>query len=149
MMILDWISLTVFTVLLGWFYLTGRRLRLYLIGCGAITLFVALAGVRFDWNPGWEQWLIALMGIVLASSGLLTIRLMSMRSVSLDLLYRVAHEDEGSWKKTYWEAVKKRLADIIRYRLGARVNGRLRLTGFGRFVANFIEVCYMVMGSKG
>jgi hypothetical protein len=120
-------------------FVLARRAEpiLPLAGFGTV-LVVALAASQLRVSA--VEAALAVAGLVLYGGGLVIVRIMLHRSVSLRMLAALARRrEEGSV-----EDIRSRLGDLERYGLAARSGDAYELTAFGRAVAGTLAVLYRV-----
>jgi hypothetical protein len=83
--------------------------------------------------------IILLAGLGLTALGLLIVRVMLVRSVSLRLLAAYAADGPPEGMQ---ELIGHRLGDLSRHRLARVTAGTYRLTAFGRVVAAVVGISY-------
>jgi hypothetical protein len=115
-----------------------RRIPAYVGLCvAAVVAFAASTFRLVAWDEP-SEWIIMTVGLLFSVFGLLIVRVMLIRSVSLRMLGRI---DAGT-NESMGEDIGGRLGDMRAFRL-IRTNGELNeLTGFGRFVAGVVAVFY-------
>jgi len=138
---LDGLALLSLALVCGSFYVLRRSPGRFLAACAAAIGVFAFVGWRWlDHGAGADRW-VALPGLVLASFGLLMVRVMLARSVSLRLLSAYA---EGQADPGISTDVARRIEDALHYRLITGCDDRYRLTSFGRGVAWIVAGLYRV-----
>ena len=98
-----------------------------------------------DARPAGPDWGILFAGLALYSFGLLFLRTMLRRSVSLRLLAACADERSPAAVR---EDIGRRLGELSRYGLARRVGPEYRLTPWGRSLAAVLGVVYNVLRLK-
>ncbi len=143
MMVLDWYALAgVGAIFLS--FLAVRNIPRYALACGMVILAFIWTTRDFpSVSPG--PWMVTLAGLCLAAFGLLIVRVMLIRSVSLQLLRHpgAALNDEFS------RGIGSRLDDmkgfgLIRVGQGSEV----RLSGFGQLVGSIVTGLYATFRIK-
>lgn len=86
----------------------------------------------------WPGWFVMLSGLLLCAFGLLIVRTMLIRSVSLHLLRCI---DSGH-KDTFSEDIATRLVDMRAFSLIRTSEGGNTLTLFGRLVGGVVSALY-------
>ena len=127
--------------LVFWFI---RTIPAYLIA-GAV--IVALFGVITFGSLSWAEasnWLVMTGGLMLSVFGLLIVRVMLIRSVSLNLLGSM----HGQRKESFGEDIGARLGDMRKFGLIETTGKDNSLTAFGRFVGGVIALFYTVFRIK-
>jgi hypothetical protein len=138
MTVLDWYGLAGLVAIALGFYLV-RRIPLYILTCVAVTLAFGWVTREFLASAP-AQWIVMLTGLCLASFGLLIVRVMLIRSVSLNLLRRL----QASLDDEFARDIGSRLADMRGFGLVRDVaDRRVELTGRGRFIAAVVGLLYM------
>ena len=112
--------------------------------CAAVIVGGAIA--TRDARSQGPDWGILLAGLALYSFGLLFLRTMLRRSVSLRLLAACAEERSPI---TAREDIGRRLGDLSRYGLARREGPEYRLTAGGRSLAAVLGLVYNVLRLKG
>ena len=126
------------------FFITGSRIHLFILICVAI--LAVLVYVAWGWK-GWRsnaEFLIAAAAVALYSFGILVVRVMLNRSVSLKLLASYAETGEGAAK----EGIAGRLEDLRRYRLVRRKRETYELSAFGKFISGIVTLSYLALKIK-
>jgi hypothetical protein len=143
MTVIDWYSLASITAIFVSFCVV-RKIPLYLIVCCIVILVFAWTTRDFLLSTP-VLWLVTCAGLGLATFGLLIVRVMFIRSVSLQLLSRpqTALNDE------FTRDIGSRLDDMRGFRLirNGRA-GEATLTGFGKFVGSIITALYAAFRIK-
>jgi hypothetical protein len=118
-----------------------RKIPAYLALSAVVVVVFALATVgHIEWVQP-SEWIVAVAGLLLCVFGLLIVRVMLIRSVSLRLLASI---DSGA-QETIGEDIGGRLHDMIAFGLIRAVpDGTCDLTPFGRFVGGVVAVFYSV-----
>src|ERR1043166_5506129 len=135
--VFDWYAILTQACIFIIFYFIRAR-TLFLLGC--ILIIVSFAALSLG-SVAWErpsQWLVTNCGFQLSAFGLLMVRTMLVRSVSLRLLGRIAAGQSGS----ITEEVAHRLNDLRRFGLTTRVDGKNSLTRLGRAISTVVAVLY-------
>jgi len=140
----EWASLLSFVLISFVFYAVRKRIYLYNIFCGAIigsfVLFARSAMGEIGRQP---DWLILSSGLVLYAFGLLIVRVMLRRSVSLHLLARLTGRENSERVE---DEIAHRLRDMLRYRLVAiDANQVYKLTNFGWVIAWMVTLTYTLL----
>ena len=141
MVSLTWYMVGALAVVLAVFYLV-RKIPAYLaLSVVVVGAFAAATLSRVDW--GWPaEWLVMVVGLLLCVFGLLIVRVMLVRSVSLRLLARM---DSGKIEGLV-EDLGARLGDMRAFGLiSAAPDGRSTLTAWGRTVSGIVAVLYSVV----
>ena len=127
--------------LIGVVFYVVRKIPAYIGICGAIV--VGFAVVTFSMvdlgNP--SDWVVMTFGLLMSSFGLLIVRVMLVRSISLRLLRTM----DGAEASTFGEDLSGRLGDMRAFNLiHTAGDGQNLLTPFGRFVSGVVNVLYSV-----
>jgi hypothetical protein len=140
MMPLAWYAIAALTIVLGIFYFV-RRIPAYLaLTVVVVAGFAAVTAGRVDWTQG-AEWVVIVVGLLLCIFGLLIVRVMLIRSVSLQLLARI----DGGGQESIGEDIGRRLHDMRSFRLiRTAPDGTSALTGWGRLVGAVVAVFYAV-----
>lgn len=137
MTILDWYGLAAAAAIALGFYAV-RRIPLYVLTCALIILVFGWV-TRESLGEIPAQWAIMCAGLCLSAFGLLIVRVMLIRSVSLHLLRRL----QASLDDEFTRDIGSRLTDMRGFSLISDVSaGRVALTGFGRFIGAVVGVLY-------
>ena len=108
----------------------------------------ACAGVMacYFWRSGCQparaEWLVLTTGLFLYWFGLFTVRIMLLRSVSLNLLVRLSRSERGN---TIGEDIAGRLADMQTYGMVSQSGESYGLKAFGGFMAFLVTVLYSIL----
>jgi len=127
--------------LVFWFI---RTIPAYL-AAGAL-IVVAFGAITFG-SLSWAEasnWLVMTSGLMLSVFGLLIVRVMLIRSVSLNLLGSM----HGQRKESFGEDIGARLGDMRKFGLIETTGKDNSLTSFGRFVGGVIALFYAVFRIK-
>ena len=120
-----------------------RRIPFYVVFCAAVVCLFCWITRRFA-APQTGEWIVTTSGLLLFSFGLLIVRVMLLRSVSLQLLRRIATEAN---KAPVTEDIGSRLVDMEYFRL-IRRGEQNKLTGFGRFCSAVVVIFYSTFRIK-
>ena len=138
MRLLDFIALGGFAGISACFYLIRSELGVFSGVC--------LAGIGMCGIAGWpsgsvdaSQWSVTVLGLGLYWFGLLILRTMLRRSVSLNLLSSYA---DGQMQRDVGSDTRGRLRDAERHGLMRRDASEYRLTRFGNGVAAVVSLLY-------
>lgn len=117
-------------------FVVGRRRLVWFIAAIVIALAAIPIGVVFD-PEGTDvaSMLLAWVGIGCLAVGLGGVRIMAHRSVSLDMLERIASGAETELANS--PVFEGRLQDLDHYGVAFEDQGRWSLTAFGRFLEGF------------
>jgi hypothetical protein len=91
------------------------------------------------------EWCVQTIGLFAMIAGLLFVRAMLARSVSLRLLASI---DEGA-VDSFEHDIEARVADMRAFRLARTIDGRNTLTAFGRAVAALAASSYYILKIDG
>ena len=127
-------------VTIFWFV---RKIPWYLALSVAVAVACAAATFRLAASGGaWAEWAVLVAGQLAGIFGLLIVRVMLVRSVSLRLLRSI----KTGQPETIVEDIGRRLDDMRAFRLvGAAPGGRFALTPFGWLVGSAVAVLYAVL----
>ena len=115
-----------------------RQIRAYVIACGVLVCGFAALTLRYAREGALGEWVVAVLGLGLCSFGLLIVRVMLIRSVSLLLLGEIAAGRPGRMD----ERLGGRPSDMRAFRLISERAGANHLTGFGRFIGGVVATLY-------
>jgi len=142
---ITWLGIIEFTVLTLTFWVIGRRFRVF---CGVFVWlvlgFFVVTAQSGDSLVSADA-ILTLGGIVFYFFGLLIVRLVIDRSVSVHLLL---NPDAATRIERMKEEINDRVSDISRYRLGSESGDALHLTAFGRLMAGVTAILYSILGQK-
>lgn len=133
---LDLIAAGCFLSMSMTFYFVRSRIAIFNIVSGSLIVFFTLNLHRFF--PETAETVIFLAGLVLYWFGLLLIRIMLRRSVSLRMLENCADGQPIGIR----EYLVSRLEDLIRFKLVYRHEGIYRPTLFGKSIGLFVSLAY-------
>jgi hypothetical protein len=137
---LDWYGIGALSLIVVVFYFV-RKIPAYLAAAGAIVVgFVAVTCQSVDW-PQASDWLVMTLGLLACIFGLLIVRVMLIRSVSLNLLRSI----EGATADRFGEDIGARLGDMRSFHLIETAEGRNSLTPFGRLVSGVVAAFYAIL----
>jgi hypothetical protein len=117
-----------------------RTIPAYIGTC--VVIVVGYAGATYslmDWKQP-AEWMVMVAGQLLCSFGLLIVRIMLTRSVSLQLLRRIEDEKQDA----FGEDIAGRLNDMRSFRLIRATEEGDELTHFGRSISTIVAVLYSV-----
>jgi hypothetical protein len=143
---IDWFGLISFALISLIFYLVRRRIEIYVVCCVIVVVLFAL-GTRREIvsDSRATEWWILVFGLALYAFGLLIVRIMLQRSVSLRLLARLADENRQR-QESIREEIADRLRDMNKFRLiFSGKDDVYHLTPFGLFVASFVTFTYFIL----
>lgn len=134
---LDWYGMGALALIVLFFY-SVRSVRAYVILCVLIAGgFAATTSGLVDWDRP-SEWIVMTTGLLLCAFGLLIVRVMLIRSVSLQILGRI----EGGTPNAFGEDLVKRLHDMRVFRLIRTTEGSAALTPFGHLVSSVVTLFY-------
>jgi len=140
MSMLSWYGLGAAALVLGVFYFV-RSIPMYVASCACLVLgFMALT--FHEWQDRRSEWLVTTSGLALCSFGMLIVRVMLIRSVSLRLLRRLIdgnHQGIG-------DDIGGRLADMHAFKLIEEPADACTLTPFGRLMGGLGATAYALFG---
>jgi hypothetical protein len=136
----DLYAILALTCILFIFYFV-RTMGPFFTACTLVTLtFAAVSSRSVDWaHP--SQWIVLNCGLQLCVFGLLIVRAMLVRSVSLRLLARIATGQSSSMT----DDITGRVKDLRRLAVIRSVDGKNTLTHFGRVIGAAIAVLYALI----
>lgn len=138
----EYLSLSSVALISVSFYISRGRLYLYALMSLAIIGAFCILGRTLAGNA---YYFLTLTGLLLYFCGLLIVRIMLTRSVSLQLLARIAASDRSNL--TLNPEIKGRFQDLLMFGLGTVDQDQVyHLTPFGWMVGILIGVLYMVDG---
>jgi len=137
---LDWYGLGAIALIALVFYLV-RKIPMYIALCGVICAgFVAVTAPAADFSRP-SGWIVMTLGLLASSFGLLIVRVMLIRSISLNLLRNL----DNAVESTFTEDLGGRLGDMRKFRLIETKGEASTLTSFGRLVGGVIGVFYSLL----
>jgi hypothetical protein len=137
MRVLDWYGLASIAAISLVFYAV-RRIPRYLLACGFIILTFCWATRQFL-LPAPAHWIVLCAGLCLLVFGLMIVRIMLTRSVSLHLLRRL----QASLNDEFTRDIGSRLNDMRGFGLIRDTDGlEVTLTAFGGFIGAVVAVLY-------
>ena len=121
-----------------------RTIPAYLVAGGiTVVVFAVVTLGAMDWASV-SNWLVMTSGLMLSVFGLLIVRVMLIRSVSLNLLGSM----QGERKESFGEDIGARLGDMRKFGLIQTTGTENSLTGFGRFVGGVVALFYAMFRIK-
>lgn len=138
MRLLDFIALGGFAAISALFYAIRSELSVFNGACLA-AIAVCAAAAWFGAVTDGSQWSVTVVGLALYWFGLLILRTMLRRSVSLNLLSSYAN---AQTQRDIGSDIRGRLADAERHGLMRRDVSDYRLTRFGGAVAGIVALLY-------
>jgi hypothetical protein len=139
---LDWYGFAALVLVFLIFYAV-RRILLYLVACLVVVAAFAFVA-RAELATATASWLVSTLGLLLFTFGLMIVRVMLIRSVSLHLLRRV----QASEKDEFAEDIGGRLHDMRKFGLVRGTSEAAELSNFGRFVSGVVGVFYALFRIK-
>jgi len=136
----DWYSLCALGLVAFTFY-RFRTIRSFLIISVVVGIGFGIATSGLVARST-QEIALANVGLWLYILGLLIVRTMLKRSVSLHLLFRISSGHRGVMA----EDIETRLEDLHRFALVDRKNGMNALTIWGRLVSSFVAIVYKIAG---
>jgi hypothetical protein len=133
---LDWYGAGALVLIFLVFYAV-RRIPFYLVTCGLVVVAFAFI-TRAELMSATAAWLVSMLGLGLFTFGLMIVRVMLIRSVSLHLLRRL----QASERDEFAEDIGGRLHDMRAFGLVQGPAEAAELSGFGRFVGGVVALFY-------
>jgi len=127
------------------FFLLGSRPVFFHLLCAIlIAIFILRTGKTLDpENAG--EWIVLTTGLTLYWFGLVIVRIMLTRSVSLHMLAAYA---KGDYRQNASEGIADRLKDATHFGL-VRVKDRdYGLTSFGKIIGTVVAISYFILRIK-
>lgn len=144
MTVLDWYGLAGMAAISLNFYAV-RRIPRYIFASALVILAFGWVTRHFIFGAP-AQWIVMCAGLSLAVFGLLIVRVMLTRSVSLQLLRRL----QLSLNDEFALDIGSRLNDMRGFGLIRDAEGgEVMLTGFGQFIGSVVTVLYAAFRIKG
>jgi hypothetical protein len=145
MAIVNWIAILGAGIIIVGFFLARANLFAFaLASLSAICLPVLLDGV-FSLDLPTNEKVVLVTALFLFATGLIFVRIILIRSVSLRLLVQQASESPTS---TIEDDVAQRLEDAIRYRFARKEGPLYKLAVPGQITAATIAILYQLTGSR-
>jgi hypothetical protein len=139
---IDLLGLGAFVLITILFFLVGSRANVFHLLCAVlIGAFVVRTGKHFDPDLLGE-WIVMTTGLTLYWFGLVIVRIMLTRSVSLQMLADYA---KGERKQTASEGIAGRLNDAEHFGLMRPKESGYELTAFGKLIATIVATSYFVL----
>lgn len=139
---LNSLGIAAFLSITALFFLAGSRPILFHLMCALlISIFVHWTG-RMLASFSIANWLLLTAGLVLYWFGLVIVRVMLTRSVSLRMLSN--YESERA-SVTVEEGIAARLKDAKQFGLMAEGEEGFKLTWFGNIIATIVAISYAVL----
>lgn len=118
-----------------------RKIPAYIGICAAIVVGFAVVTFPMVDLHSPSDWMVMTVGLGLSSFGLLIVRVMLVRSISLRLLRSM----DGTEASTFGDDLSGRLGDMRAFHLIQTVDGGDNvLTPFGRFVGGVVHALYSI-----
>jgi hypothetical protein len=128
------------TLILLVFYFV-RKIPAYIALCNAIVVAFWAATLRLSAPSQLSQRIVLTLALLLCAFGLLIVRIMLIRSVSLRLLAAI---DSGA-QETIGDDIGGRMEDMRAFHLvRATSGGKSALTRFGWFISGVVAVFYWI-----
>jgi hypothetical protein len=144
MTMFDWAAIAAFAAIVLVFYAV-RRIPAYIAATTSIVVgFAAATAGPVAAAGGLADWAVMVLGLLSCTFGLLIVRVMLIRSVSLLLLSRLGGETGDLFRAD----IRGRLDDMRRFNLIRPSRETNTLTTFGRFIAGSVAMCYAVFRIK-
>ncbi len=145
MSLLDCYGIGAVALIVPVFYFV-REIRTYLALSAAIVGTFGAATVSRVHCGQCSEWVVMVVGLFLSVFGLLIVRVMLIRSVSLQLLAKI----ESGGQESIGEDIGRRLLDMRYFHLiHTTPDGKSALTGVGRFVAGVVATFYAIFRIGG
>lgn len=141
--ILNLYALIAFLLICGVFYIV-RKIPFYVTGCALIIAVFLWRSYLVVQRAQLAEWLLAGLALILCSFGLLIVRVMLIRSVSLQLLARLAGGESAAGVS---QDIGGRLRDMEYFHLIRRGENNA-LTGFGWFCSTVVVIFYTIFRIK-
>ena len=142
---LNSIGLGAFVLISILFFLIGSRPNLFHLLCALlIAAFVIRSGKTLE-PERLGEWIVMTVGLTLYWFGLVIVRIMLTRSVSLHMLADYA---KGERKETTSEGIAARLKDATHFGLMRSSESGYTLTSFGKAIATIVAVSYFILRIK-
>ena len=142
---LNGLALGAFFLISALFFIIRSSPILFHFGCALlIGGFVVWSG-RSLTSDFIGLWLLLTLGLILYWFGLVIVRIMLTRSVSLRML---SNYETGQATQIASEGIAGRLADARHFGLIESAQDGYRLTGFGRMIAGIVALSYSVLRIK-
>lgn len=136
------IGVMMFVLLSLVFWLAGHTIRLFVVAFIGLLISLFFLGTYLGENHAADQILI-MAGFILYFGGLLIVRTILRRSVSLHLLLNL---ETGTPVEIMKSEINDRLGDMMKYKLAIEQNDMLHLTGWGQLVAGITTLFFKVFG---
>jgi len=143
MIALDWYGVFALALVVLAFYFV-RNIRGYIVTGGVIVAGFAASTCSSLRVSHPSEWFVLVTGLPLCIFGLLIVRVMFIRSVSLGMLRSIELGTEDS----FGEDIGGRLGDMRAFHLIHTVDGRNALTAFGALVSAVVALFYSMFRIK-
>jgi len=140
---LDWYGIGALALIIPMFYFI-RKVPAYLTLCMVIAVGFATATFGSVSPQHMSEWIVINCGLLLCLFGLLIVRTMLIRSVSLRLLSQLDSGQEMSIR----EEIGSRLHDMRHFGLIPTADEGNTLSSFGRLVSTTVAVVYALVRIK-
>jgi hypothetical protein len=143
MTLLDLAGILAFLAISLGFYWLGSRMSLFNCFC-VLILGILILFTEKSWSDEhvhFSEFFVLIVGLLLYWFGLLAIRTMLQRSVSLSLLRSYA---AGTPVQTIKKDIESRLKDAERHNLLHKKGAEYELTGFGRSISSLAAALYRI-----
>jgi hypothetical protein len=138
-------GLSAFILITIFFFLIGSRANVFHLFCAVlIVTFVIRTGKHLDF-AFLGEWIVMTMGLTLYWFGLVIVRIMLTRSVSLQMLAVYA---KGEQEHKTSEGIAGRLNDAAHFGLMRADGSGYVLTPFGKLIATIVATSYFVLRIK-
>lgn len=142
---LNALALVTFILIAAVFFLIrSRPIVFHLICAFLIAAFVNWTG-RTLMTSSIGEWILLTVGLILYWFGLVIVRVMLTRSVSLQML---SDYDRGQQTVTASEGIAGRLNDARQFGLVIAVDDEYKLTPFGRMIGAIVASSYVILRIK-
>ncbi len=143
MTVLDWYGLAGISAIFLSFYAV-RNIPRYVLACSTVMLAFGWATRDFLLSgPG--PWIVMFAALCLAAFGLLIVRIMFIRSVSLQLL----RHPQAALNDEFTRGIGSRLDDMKGFGLIRDGHGgEVALTGFGQMIGSIVTALYATFRIK-
>jgi hypothetical protein len=145
---MDFLAFITFLLITVFFVFLGSHAVLFHLLCtGLLTGFVFWTGRTLS-SEFLPEWIVITLGLVLYWFGLVIVRVMLTRSVSLNML--AGYEQSGKQKKSESakEGIAKRLEDGRYFGLVRVAENQYKLTLFGRLISFIVATTYWLLRIK-
>lgn len=143
MIALEWDGVLALALIVLAFYFV-RNIPAYVAAGGVIVAGFAAATCSSARGSHLSEWIVLVTGLPLCIFGLLIVRVMFIRSVSLGMLRSI----ELGTDDTFGEDIGGRLRDMRAFHLIRTVEGQNALTAFGALVSAVVAVFYATFRIK-